>query len=716
MMKLTLFEVPEIDELTAMMNLYNHVDEHVVNNVLYGKLTAIFEVTLSLAIYVSVCVFYASQKTRNNFYQTQVSDLLKVQFKVAVRMTNTIIKGKLLLTGVLMSILPTQQTQLSSPACPVSYLKDDAIESRVFTYRYPDLYFVNQTLNDENSYNCSYINVFPNYKAPKLRCFKDYACPIHPSNILTAVNKQTWIVTTTTMERIVAVMDYIKQNTSSGVIVEAQPLMTMTINIFFIGGSMTNGEDMKCGCICIPDYDSRCKEVPKDVCGHKVEEPCKWQILFVDWLQKQYRSIASYIRFNRVNLAKPGADSYFQASCISNVIHERGIQLTEYDLFFIDESVNDGKSKSIISIQVGLEALIRRIQYIMSQALNQTHIRPTIILIEQLPFAGGKSLMGHDYSGLDSIPSSKYKDRDYAVVYEGLAEHYSLLLWSVRDVYWTHYNMSIDEAFRYPIDVLGDNPMHRHAHIPWFANTYMADLLAGCFLYWMKQTVDIQRRPPQSLNHHHHLHSLTTVVNSSYPHMLFSSDAISKSYCDESKPFLLYNTSLTSFNPKNLTEYDNIHDVGWREYIDYHNVSGYMINKYSHPHLRSLVFNFSFNLPSVDKDIMHNIYKFDLWMSSHMLKIVFLKSYENMGVVTVSICGSQVLRLDGLHSDYKHNRISIPEFKFYDRFQAVCNQQTMNISQVVVIYEESMDLPNIRKLAKFKLMSVEICSRGNDAT
>lgn len=99
-----LFDIPEIDELTATMKLYHQVDGHVIPDELYSKLRAMFEVSVGysfyitsfFAIYVTVCVFCASQNTRNNFYQNQVSELLKVQFDVAVRTINTIIKGKLL--------------------------------------------------------------------------------------------------------------------------------------------------------------------------------------------------------------------------------------------------------------------------------------------------------------------------------------------------------------------------------------------------------------------------------------------------------------------------------------------------------------------------------------------------------------------------------------------------------------------------------------------
>ena len=112
-----LFDIPEIDELTATMKLHHQVDGHVIPDELYSKLRAMFEVSVGysfylttfFAIYISVCVFCASQNTRNNFYQNQVSELLKVQFDVAIRTINTIIKGKLLLIlyGILIPFAST---------------------------------------------------------------------------------------------------------------------------------------------------------------------------------------------------------------------------------------------------------------------------------------------------------------------------------------------------------------------------------------------------------------------------------------------------------------------------------------------------------------------------------------------------------------------------------------------------------------------------------
>ena len=73
---------------------------------------------------------------------------------------------------------------ISFPTCPVSDLKNDSIHDETFTYRYPNLYFPNQSFTEDNSYNCPYVNIYPYYIAPALRCSMDYMCPIHPTKYL----------------------------------------------------------------------------------------------------------------------------------------------------------------------------------------------------------------------------------------------------------------------------------------------------------------------------------------------------------------------------------------------------------------------------------------------------------------------------------------------------------------------------------------------------
>ena len=464
------------------------------------------------------------------------------------------------------------------------------------------------------------------------------------------------------------------------------------INVILVGGSMPAGHDIDCGCICTYDQDVRCNSDLNDKCTGK-PEPCSWESYFSGWLKKHYLNI----RFHNYNLARGGVDSGYIAAYVSDWIHEREIQLTENDLFIIDASCNDSGLVSAISIKVGVEALIRRIQYIMAQAMNKLDFRPTILILEQFPYASN-----HPMPGAGLFPTAQFKDRDYAVIYENLARHYEVMLWSIRDVYWTYYDQRIEKAYRYPINPLpaaGENPMHRYAHIPWFGNLYIADLLAACFL----QTIKYQEMKRKSMSSST---TESTVFNGTYPPPeLFSHSSISKSYCNESKPFLIHNVSSSTFHPHNLTQYESIVNTGWREYIDHHDTSGYIINKNSNPQSRSLVFKFALKKPD-------NISARE-WLQSYILKVVFLKSYEGMGKASVLICGQVALKLDGLHSDYRQYRVSVPHFAFYTQLPDLCYDDHMNHAEVVVQYEDpdtNYQLSDIRKSWKFKLMSVEVCS------
>ena len=507
----------------------------------------------------------------------------------------------------------------------------------------------------------------------------DYICPIHPTNILTALNKQKWLATTTTFDSIISFQDDIKQQEQA------------MINVILVGGSMPAGHDINCGCICTHDQDVRCNSDLNDRCTDK-PEPCSWESHFSGWLKKHYLNI----RFHNYNLARGGVDSGYIASYVSDWIHEHEIQLTENDLFIIDASCNDVGLASAISIKVGVEALLRRIQYIMVHALNKPDFRPTILILEQFPYASN-----FPQPGYNAFPD-EFKDRDYAVIYENLARHYEVMLWSIRDVYWTYYDQSIDIFHRYPINPLpvGDeNPMHQYPHIPWFGNLYMADLLAACFLQTIKdQELKLKSILPAATKY--------SALSGTYPPPeLYSHSSISKSYCNESKPFFIHNVSTSTFHPHNVTQYESIVNTGWREYIDHHDTSGYLINKNSDPQSRSLVFKFELKKPD---DISARE-----WLQSYILKVVFLKSYEGMGKARVLICGQVALELDGLHSDYQHYRVSVPHFAFYTQLPDQCDDDHMNHAEVVVQYEDpdtNDQLSDIRKSWKFKLMSIEVCS------
>jgi len=143
-----------------------------------------------------------------------------------------------------------------------------------------------------------------------------------------------------------------------------------------------------------------------------------------------------------MNLAKGGADAFVHSNKFAYSL--QSVTFSDYDIWMIDTSVNDA-ADSHTTLKTGLELLIRQIYYVT----NNTH--STIILIEQYPFP--------NHEGRTS------KIDDYSIVYQSIAKHYNILFWSIRDVYWTHYDTSINESLRYPVDPL--HAFHKATHPPW---------------------------------------------------------------------------------------------------------------------------------------------------------------------------------------------------------------------------------------------------------
>ena len=127
-------------------------------------------------------------------------------------------------------------------------------------------------------------------------------------------------------------------------------------------------------------------------------------------------------------------------------------------------SVNDANANggSTRKIKEGLESLIRQIYYISNNTQS------TIILLEQFVFASYHRL----------TPKEAMGKNDYSEIYQSIASYYHILLWSIRDVYWTYDDMSMNEAIRYPL-----NPLHPYQlgnHPPW----YRIDHIDCCSLYY----------------------------------------------------------------------------------------------------------------------------------------------------------------------------------------------------------------------------------------
>jgi len=180
----------------------------------------------------------------------------------------------------------------------------------------------------------------------------------------------------------------------------------------------------------------------------------------------------------------------------------------------------------------------------------------------------------------------------------------------------------------------------------------------------------------------------------------------SSAVCDMAKLIVLDIHANATFTPSDVRAYETdlktVSKAGWREYIDYHNTPGFIINSLSDPAQVSLHF------PLADRISYEKL----------MLKILYLKSYTGMGVVYIRLCGDNVHEhhiIDALYHDHATYKVSLPTEFIYvisggdnTRCQKLpANQRTLEILYI----RSNDDFKTIRAHAhqKFKLLAAEIC-------
>jgi len=138
-----------------------------------------------------------------------------------------------------------------------------------------------------------------------------------------------------------------------------------------------------------------------------------------------------------------------------------------------------------------------------------------------------------------------------------------------------------------------------------------------------------------------------------------------------------------------------------------------MINKYSDPSQRSIKFEYT--------QPINGSFPYDL--HSYLLKIEYLKSYENFGKVIVKVCGHQIdiidaldtLHAGGFHTDSAVKKLSVPDIKKYNDLHIKCPSSylTENKFSVELIYVDNSMYKSspvhLRKTAKFKILRIVAC-------
>lgn len=240
---------------------------------------------------------------------------------------------------------------------------------------------------------------------------------------------------------------------------------------------------------------------------------------------------------------------------------------------------------------------------------------------------------------------------------------------------------------------------------PRFVHLFISDLFARCFLHDLHVASTAQSR---------------TAVPLVLPQPLYDISELWNSMCRPGGSYLLNTHATSSFKPDNVTAYESMRGTGWREYIDHHNRSGFIINALSDPAKRKIRFDFLLNPPS------DNI---QAWYHRFRLKIEYLKSYKGVGSIAVFLCGMELRSIDAfddLHRNGYHEasaKVSVPTVEDFGDIDLACvsngADKQKQYLEIEYVYNENEADPRIRtarELAKFKLFSIQICERVDEIT
>ena len=499
------------------------------------------------------------------------------------------------------------------------------------------------------------------------RCVESL-CPLHPNFTSIALQSLVW------PNRSPALCEAVRKNNTY--IRNNNAMDKPKMNIIYLGGSFTAGSGTQGSCF-INGSDIKSYTPRGD------DWYCGWAGYFLRWMQ----SYLPNMDVNGYNLAQSGCTAYAMANRITEGFEMYNLKLTKYDIIFIDHSVNDaellGRDQTHVYVKNGIETLIRRIiHYCMDDC-------PNVIVLDQWAHLKGDEA----YEKPPDSPNT------VSGIYKNVAKHYNFPLWSFKDLIWSTFEN--DENMRLPLFGWGTHP-------PWHIHMFIANLYANIYLNITSTCgddikVDQKYSMPLSTN--------------SLPQPLYDVSSFSHNLCDTKKPIIIKSTAESTFHPDNVTAFEGnpeLARVGWREYIDYHTVPGYIINSLSAPENRRLRFNMT-NIDNLHREVIQ---------PDMIIKIVYLRTYHNTGKVKLSVCGKELYcSLDALFPGHHKYKVSVPEVFVYklsseDYQQCNSHKKEMNFE---IIYDptdehdrEFKHVKDVRGHQKFKLMSVEMCYESDE--
>lgn len=448
---------------------------------------------------------------------------------------------------------------------------------------------------------------------------------------------------------------------------------------------MTDGV-MAGGCCCDEKLDLKCNKnlTFLDNCGYGGSPEfvdgkyCSWGFQLSRFLSRHGTATVNYHDWS-----SRGQTSFNRALDIEVFLSD--IVFTAHDLILYDYSVNDAGA-----VTNGLGAITRKILQLCTSI-------PTIIILETNQFP-----LGHDHH---------FEMAHYTVV----AEIFHLPIWSITDSLkmfkMEEYLSSLGEFQSY-LNFSYNSVVLNGVHPGWTTHLFYADTFASILLLEMEKC----------RNSHQSTHSW-----SAYPELvkdiLNKTAENSRHECDNAltEPFGVEADNIWALQQESMK-------INSSHFENIENIDNFFTSPYS-PDQRD---NSSFHLVEEGRRRVGWIHEWELTDTKHqnvsisfpmknslmdskkvILKIKYLKTYFNAGIVEVFVCGNSVGQIDSLwsHDDRKH--ISVIEMFIVTFSSSICPSGGLDkdVHSVVLVHTYVVDNEDsiARDKQKSKVMSVRVC-------
>ena len=539
-------------------------------------------------------------------------------------------------------------------------------------------------LTNKKTYNCSSVEFPITFHQCSI---SGDLCPVSKQNLISFLNVTKWNIN----PNICKIFD----NPNLIYEYKAEPM------IYILGGSVTIGRFTQ-GCCC--DLETSCpKHNVNQKCVHyfpqtQVDAECGWMQFFMKFIAKKYPYISTK------SLAHGGTTSPF--IFLSEVDDIFKIKYKSNDIIFIDYSVNDQKElfHDLKLVEFGLEGLIRHFLKHNS----------SVIILESNPQTGKRMGLSN---GSNNFMKPNSETVGYFIPYRKLAEYYSLPIWSYHDMVWNDYvdtkQLKYSEYIRWnKVNSL------RYEHPHWFAHLFLADLVSAswitlnqsCYMSLTDQNLKNEIFTQNSYNSNNLPKAIAITFdqgcnkNSEVPihveaineyNKIINNSAINTQY------FKMFNKN--QFNISYLSHYLKSDDklvpymYGWHLYEESKGKPGWISTGFS----------------QITNQTHENLIHFTLNMTNYIkernklvLKLSFLRTYKNAGIIDVFMCEKLIGTIDSLWDNDNHFSVS------QIAYLAICNYGCHKIENELIITIKRRYVNNQlikRENQKFKILSISAC-------